>query len=315
MRVLIIGGTGLIGKATAGLLAQAGNEAVAAARRPPPGDERPRDVHWVDCDVTDADSVIASVDAVRPDAVVHLAAFLQFACDGEPAEAVRVNVDGTVHVLEACRKAAVPRLVFGSSIAVYGERTDLMREDDPPSAAISLYGETKRLGETLGIRYARLHGLTFLALRYSGVFGPGNVKSPGMALARQQLKATASGAPAVIEGLRGDERCHLTYVADAAAATARALAHPRPGHLVYNVAGPEDNYLSLAEFHEAVRAVAGTAGAAVFNGKGRQAGPVDLGRLRGDLGFDPQFTVLQGLRDEFAARPPSTADRTSGRRE
>jgi nucleoside-diphosphate-sugar epimerase len=202
-------------------------------------------------------------------------------------------------VLEACRTLKIGRVVFGGSIASYGERSDLMREDDPPVTATGLYGMTKRLGEMVGARYAALHGLTFVSLRYGGVFGPVEVKSAGMALVRQRIKETALGKDVSVEGASGTERVHLTHVLDAARATLAALTHPRPAHQIYNVAGPDANYVSLTDMHAAVRRLAPKAGKALFNGKGKSSGPVDTGRLRSDLGYTPSISLDEGLSSDL----------------
>ena len=297
MHVAILGGSGLIGGATAARLVAQGARVTILTRHEPerlvPG------CAWRGADVVDAVGLRGALDALRPDLVVHLAALLQDACQQEPAEAIRVNVDGTLNVLESCRWLGVRRVVFGSSIAAYGECDDLMREDDAPSTRIGLYGMTKRIGEMLGERYAELHGLEFVALRYSGVFGPGKVHSPGMALVRQRVKECASGRDVIVEGAAGDERSHLTHADDAAEATCCAAVHPAPRHRVYNVGGPPQNYVTLREFHAAVRALVPTAGAALWRGQGRGSGPVDVARLRDDLGFSPKVTVEAGLRSDL----------------
>ncbi len=300
MRVALVGGTGLIGTASADALAVAGHHVTLVSRHPP--GSTPAGAEWVRGDIGDPAAIHAALAAAHPDAVLHLAAYLQFACEQNPAEAVRVNVDGTLNVLEACRTLGIGRMVFGGSIASYGERTDVMREDDPPSASTGLYGMTKRLGEMLGVRYAGLYGLTFVSLRYGGVFGPVEVKSAGMALVRQRIKETARGEDVAIEGASGRERFHLTHVTDAAAATVAALLHPRPAHAIYNVAGPEANYMSLEEMHAAVRRLAPHAGRALFSGQGKSAGPVDTIRLRTDLAFTPSVSVDAGLASDLKSR-------------
>ncbi len=296
MRVALIGGTGLIGTASAETLLAAGHSVTLISRRPP---ETAGTTEWLAGDIGDPPAIRAALTTARPDAVLHLAAYLQFACEQNPAEAVRVNIDGTLNVLEACRELRIPRVVFGGSIASYGQRDDLMREDDPPVTATGLYGMTKRLGEMLGARYAALHGLTFVSLRYGGVFGPVEVKSAGMALVRQRIKETARGKDVEIEGACGRERFHLTHVADAAGATVAALVHPKPAHQVYNVAGPEANYMSLEDMHAAVRRLAPHAGKALFKGQAKSAGPVDTRRLRADLGFEPAVSVEAGLESDL----------------
>lgn len=297
MHAALLGGSGLIGSATAARLSALGMRVTIMTRKPPA--RLPAGCEWREADIVDADRLHGALHELRPEVVLHLAAFLQFACERDPAQAVRVNIDGTLNVLEACRRIGVRRLVFASSIAAYGERGDLMREDDPPAARTGLYGMTKRIGEMLGERYADLHGLEFVALRYAGVFGPGEVSSPGMALVRQRIKECAAGRDVEIEGVSGEERSHLTHVADAAEATCRAALHPAPRYRVYNVGGPAQNHMRLRDFHAAVRALAPGAGNALWRGRGRDSGPVDLTRMRDDLGLAPAVTVEAGLRADL----------------
>jgi len=300
MRIALIGGTGLIGTACAEAAAAGGHSVTVISRH-----------GLVRADISVPGEILAALTAARPDAVLHLAAYLQFACEQNPAEAVRVNVDGTLQVLEACRALGVGRVVFGGSIASYGERDDLMREEDPPSAATGLYGMTKRLGEMLGARYAALHGLTFVSLRYGGVFGPAEVKSAGMALVRQRIKETAGGKDVVIEGASGAERFHFTHASDAAGATLAALTHPNPGHQIYNVAGPDANYCSLAQMHAAVRRIVPGAGKALFKGQGRSAGHADTTRLRTDLCYAPSVSLEEGLARDLIMLKPCPRSLTS----
>jgi len=297
MRAVVIGGSGLIGRAVAKALADRGVETTVVSRRQPAGKGA-----WHAADVIDRDGLLDLLRSLRPDVVVHLAAFLQHATERDPQQAVRVNVDGTVNVLECCRALRIKRLVYGSSIAVYGERTDLMREDDPPSANVSLYGAMKRLCEMLGERYADQHGLTFVALRYSGVFGPGGAGSSGMALVRERIMATADGTDVQVEGASGDERAHLTHVSDAANATCLAALHPAPVSGIYNVCGPPENYMSLREFHAAVRQLFPQAGRVHWSGNSRSAGPVDATRLRNDLSYVPAMSVSAGLAMDLQER-------------
>lgn len=298
MHIAIIGGSGLIGSETARQLVGAGHTVTLLSRRPAPD---LADLPWKACEIADAGAVRDTLAAIHPEAVIHLAALLQFSCDQQPAEAIRINVDGTVNVLEACRAAGIKRVVFGSSMAVYGRRTDRMSEADPIPDDVGLYGQTKRLCEILGARYRALYGMEFVALRYAGVIGPQELHSAGMAMVRQQIRSTASGQDVTIDSASGRETVHLTHVSDAAAATVAAALHPTPAHTVYNVAGPIDNYMTLVDYYEAVRALVPHAGAVHWAGSARGAGPLDLTRLQADLGVTPQVTVQEALRRDLRA--------------
>jgi UDP-glucose 4-epimerase len=294
MRIAIVGGTGMVGSATAARAARDGCEVTVMSRAQPAS--LPRGARWLLADVTQPAAIAAALEETRPEVLVHLASYLQFACDANPAEAVRVNIDGMVNVLEACRAARVRRVVFGSSIAAYGHREDTMREDDPIPANVGLYGMTKRVAELLGARYRALHGLEFVALRYSGVIGPGESHSPGMALVRHRIKQCALGRDVRIEGASGEERVHVTHATDAAEATMRAATCKSPSHLVYNVAGPDGNYVTLREFHRAVCEVAPGAGRAIWCGSARSAGLADTSRARHDLAWTPNVGLHDALR-------------------
>jgi UDP-glucose 4-epimerase len=304
-RILVVGGTGLIGRVTVEQLAAMGAQVSLVSRHPPAS--LPGGVCWFECDILKDGQLQAIARNLAPDAVLHLAALLQFTCDRDPAMAVRVNVDGTLQVLEVARQLGIPRVVFGSSIAVYGETSDLMREESWQFGTTGLYGITKLVGESVGARYQAEFGVKFVALRYSGVFGPEapdeRVQSSGMSLVRKQILQCAGGSDVVVSGAAGTEKIHLTYVSDAALATCLAMLHPNPSHSIYNVAGPDDNYVSLQELYGAVRSLVPGAGKPIWAGAGKSAGPVDTSRIRNDLGFHPSIPLAEGLGKSLEENP------------
>lgn len=306
MRIAVLGGTGSIGMATAARLARRGAAVTILSRRAPSA--MPAGVTWRACDVTRSSAVRESLAVAGIERVVHLAALLQFACDDDPAQAIRVNVDGTLNVLDACRDLSIRRVVFGSSIAVYGERSDALRETDPLPDGVNLYGMTKRLGEVLGERYREKLGIEFVALRYSGVFGPGEAASAGMARVRQRILQCARGEDVRVEGACGEERSHLTHVDDAAEATCVALLGDPPARTVYNVAGPAGNYVSLIELHALLGEMVPGAGRALWSGRGRSTGPMDISRIDADLGWRPRVALRDGLRDLLPHLLPSCVE-------
>jgi nucleoside-diphosphate-sugar epimerase len=303
VRAAIIGGTGSIGMATAARLAEQGVDVTVMSRTAPPA--LPPALEWAHADVTDPAALRAALERAKADRVVHLASLLQMACQRDPQEAGRVNVDGTVNVLDACRDLGIERVVFGSSIAVYGERSDLMRETDELPADASLYGITKQLAEAWGERYRMRHGVHFIALRYSGIFGAGEPASAGMAQVRSRIFDCARGQDVAIEGASGDERVHMTHVSDAAEATCKALlAAMPPPRVAYNVAGPAENYVSLRDLHALVCELVPGAGRAIWSSQVvRSAGPVDTSCIAEDLGFRPAVPLRDGLREWLALQP------------
>jgi UDP-glucose 4-epimerase len=296
--VIVFGGNGLIGSYTTADLCEQGMTVAVFNRSPPKGilgayEDR---IRWIEGDISDAESVMRAVKETGARRIVHLAATLQFNCDSTPDIAMDINVRGTINVLEAARACNVERVVFASSGAAYGIRGDRVHEDAPVGPETSIYGASKVLGEQLGNQYSEQHGFAFIALRYHMTFGPGNVTSPGMAKVIQDITGAMDGEPVTIAEVGGDLRRQLTYVRDSAAATVLALTHPSPSFRLYNVAGPDENYVRLNELYEAMRQVAPECGTVTFTGRGREAGSVDITRIRQDLGFEPQFGIAEGLR-------------------
>src|SRR3989442_4930534 len=90
----------------------------------------------------------------------------------DPLGANDHNVNGTLTVLEAARRARVRRVVYASSSSVYGDRPDLPQREDQPPAPISPYAVSKAAGEQYATVWSRLYGVETVGLRYFNVFRP-----------------------------------------------------------------------------------------------------------------------------------------------
>ena len=112
------------------------------------------------------------VRSIQPETVFHLAAQVSVPRSLEdPYEDTRVNVLGTVNLMEACVKAGVKRVIFSSSAAVYGMPQYLPVDEEHPLLTISPYGAGKAAAEEYLRLYNRLCGLEYVVLRYANVFG------------------------------------------------------------------------------------------------------------------------------------------------
>ncbi len=298
MAVLIFGGTGLIGSYVAADLCDRGEEVTVFDLGHPQGILQAHEGRFrrIEGNISDAAQVVRAVEESEARRIVHLAAMLQFDCEQDPREAMQVNVGGTINVLEAARQGGVERVVFASSGAAYGFRGGPLHEDTSLGPGLSIYGATKLLGERLGAQYSDQYGFDFIALRYGLTFGPGTVTSPGMAKVLHDIESTMDGRSITIWEVGGDLHRQITYVRDTAAATVLALTHRKPSHRLYNVAGPDENYVSLEEFHETLRRTVPGTGIVTFAGKGRESGPLDTTRIRQDLGFAPKYSIAEGIR-------------------
>jgi UDP-glucose 4-epimerase len=111
--------------------------------------------------------------SIRPEVVFHLAAQVSVPHSIQnPYEDARVNVLGTVNLLDACVKAGVKRVVFSSSAAVYGMPQYLTINEAHPLHTISPYGASKAAAEEYIRLYQRMYGINYIILRYANVYGP-----------------------------------------------------------------------------------------------------------------------------------------------
>jgi UDP-glucose 4-epimerase len=173
MTTLVTGGCGFIGFALCRRLAAAGHQ-VAAYDDLSRGRAAnlPEGTRLIEGDIRDLARLHEAVAAVRPDAVVHLAAIHYLPeCAARPHDTQAVNVDGTRHVLEACRAGGVRHVVFASTAAVYAPVDAPCSEDDTPVGPIEVYGESKLAGERLVGAWARDTGLPATVVRISNAIG------------------------------------------------------------------------------------------------------------------------------------------------
>lgn len=108
------------------------------------------------------------------DRVCHLAAQagVRYSIQN-PAAYQKANLEGHLNILEACRHAKIPRLVYASSSSVYGGNKKVpFSESDPVDSPISLYAATKKADELMSHTYTRLYDLQTVGLRFFTVYGP-----------------------------------------------------------------------------------------------------------------------------------------------
>jgi threonine 3-dehydrogenase len=166
MRCLVTGAGGQVGSELLAVLAKRGDEVVATDIAEV---ALPAGVSFRRLDVTDGAAVNGLVAEAKPEVVFHLAAILSAKGERSPELCYAVNQTGTYHILEACRLARVPRLVYTSSIAAFGPGVPDPTPDDVPLAPTTLYGVTKVSGELLGGWYHHRGHVDFRGVRFPGL--------------------------------------------------------------------------------------------------------------------------------------------------
>jgi len=145
------------------------------------------------------------------DKVIHLAAKAGVRSSlKDPISYSEVNINGTLNLLEVCRKYGVMNFIFGSSSSVYGNCRIPYRESENQLNPLSPYGTTKLGGEQICYIYHRLYGMNMAVLRFFTVYGPR--QRPDMAI-HKFTKLILSRKPIQIYGKGGSQRDY-TYIDD-----------------------------------------------------------------------------------------------------
>ncbi len=175
MRILATGITGFVGHHLARVLLEAGHDVsglVLGRDEPVPDGVA---VQWGD--ITDPAAVAAALEAVRPEGVLHLAGASSVGASfANPLGTWRINLDGTLAVLEAVRAAEVPpRTVVITSGEVYGRvpLDALPVEEDTPMQPLSPYAASKAAADLAALQYRIGYGLPVIRVRAFNHVGPG----------------------------------------------------------------------------------------------------------------------------------------------
>jgi UDP-glucose 4-epimerase len=241
------------------------------------------------------------------DGVFALAGFLTLPMARDPIAGLSVNILGMANTLEACRFAGVRRVVFSSSVAVYGNATTFPISEEsayvsaglqPPS---QLYAASKLIGEATCARYAKSHGVQFNALRFASVYGERqHARAVNAVFVAQVCDQVRRGEAPVIEG-DGSEVHDYVYVTDVASACVLAMHSRSHGHAINIATGVDTTATQVADialrlcgrgdlkpvYREDRRAVRSAAGTRLGFSRDKAAR---------EIGWEPQVGIEEGMR-------------------
>jgi UDP-glucose 4-epimerase len=212
--ILVTGARGGIGREVVNQLHNAGRAVIPLTRDGSPL----HDLATIAYDITDHERAADLLATHRPRAVLHLAGLTGGASASQPDEAMRVNTVATAALAQACADAGVPRLVFASSAAVYGDGGTTPFTENAALRGQSAYAVSKREAEVLLQEVSREDGLSVVAFRIFNVYGDGLAES----LIARILESTAS-RPAVLRGGESFVRDYV-HVSDVARALIGAVS-------------------------------------------------------------------------------------------
>ena len=305
MKILVTGGAGFIGSHVCEHLLARGHAVTALDTFDPyysPALKRanlsqalahPR-FTLVEGDFGDKDCATSLLKDGGFDMVLHLGAQAGVRPSiADPLKYERVNVAGSIVLLEAMREFGPRKIVAGSTSSVYGNITPVpFREDAPCLQPLSPYAATKRAMEIFLGTYCALHGFTATVLRFFTVYGPR--QRPDMAIA-PFCRKLLTGERITLYG-DGSTSRDYTYISDIVSGVTVALESTPEGFGIYNLGG--DHPVTLNELIASLETATGKR--AVIQRGPMQSGDVertfaDIAKARQTFGYEPKVSLAEGL--------------------
>jgi len=306
MRALVTGGAGFIGSNLVDALLERGEEVtvlddVSTGRRENLSQALERGAELVELDIRDAGAVADLCSRAQPEVVFHMAAQIDVRkSSADPAFDARVNVEGTINVLEGARRSGARRLVNTSTGgAIYGEGRTIPAPEDHPVAPEAPYGQSKFGAEGYCELFRRMHGISTVSLRYGNVYGPRQdpVGEAGV-IAIFCGKLLEGGKPTIFgDGLQTRD---YVYVGDIVSANLLAAESEVNGAI--NIGRGEE--VTVVDLVEALDGL--SEGAFEAQHAPERPGEVrhialDASRAREELGWSSQVTLSEGLERTVAS--------------
>lgn len=263
--------------------------------------ERSGHVQLVEGDVRDPD-LVGSV-ASHAQGVFHLAALVSVQRSiEEPQLSFDINVRGAINVLEAVRIHSVPRVVFASSAAVYGDASPPVTEPMAGTKLLSPYALDKFAVEQYAALFSTLYGINTTSLRYFNVYGSRqDPHSPYSGVISIFAEKITGGSGASIHG-DGEQTRDFIHVSDVVRANLAAMQGGGLGARVFNVGTGSPT--SINRLVGELSAIAGNHRTPVHlparQGDIRHS-TADISLIRNELGFEPRVSLANGLRELVAS--------------
>ena len=313
MATLVTGGTGCVGSNMVRELARRGHDVVCFDLVAPDGLMRGYVQPWAGRVAYVQGDILSRADLRRASSqhgitkIVHAAVYTPRLPEielGDSRSIVDINLAGTANLLDLARDLSLDRFLYVSSASVYGgSNSNVSVTEDHPLDLRNLYNITKYASELLTRRYGELHGFGAVSVRVTFGYGPMERVTGHrtvMSVLYEWTGNVVRGEPIRLAS-RTPGR-NYTYLADMAAGIATVLDAPSLSHDVYNVA--PGHWTTLGEVIDALRELRPSVQVAEdlaveldidHYPPASVHGPLDVTRLREDLGFSTQYDIRAGL--------------------
>lgn len=314
--ILVTGGCGFVGSQISIALQGGGERPIAVddlsnGRR----ENIPSAVELLVADISHPDA-LASLAGRDFRAVIHCSAQASNAVSfQDPARDLYANQLATLNVLKFCRDNDIPRLIFTSSMSVYGNARQLPTPENAPCSPESYYAVHKLASEHYLRLYGQRHGIVWTIFRLYTTYGYGqNLINRDQGLVSIYLSYILREEPLVVKGAANRMR-DLIHVSDVVAAIMAALDEPRTCYRTYNLGTGEA--LSVEEIVKLIVAEAGY-DPATYPIEYANATPgdphatlADISQIQKDLGWCPKVAPRDGLRATVKAYLKGESNSTS----
>jgi nucleoside-diphosphate-sugar epimerase len=306
MNYLVTGGTGFIGAYVVRDLVKSGHHVVCFDIAPNAqllADVVPteplRGVTVARGDVTDWSQLFHALREHRVDKIIHLASLLTSSSEANFPLALKVNCQGTNHVFEGAALLGLEKVVWASSVAVFGPRSigaDGIVLNDAPHDPQTVYGACKSYNEQMALHYARKYDLDVIGLRFTLVYGYGKTETvargTGVGYLSELIdKPALEQGPCVIP--YGDDQMDWLYVEDVARAIVLASQAGKTRTKAFTVRG---DLRPMREVFDYVRRLLPKADMTLQSGRYRQTWQFDGSATRTEIGYAPEFTIEEGIK-------------------
>jgi UDP-glucose 4-epimerase len=304
--ILVTGGSGFIGSHTVRALHDLGQESVVVQRRS--GDVP---AHLADLPVVAERGDVGDLASLRAigarheiSGIVHLAGYDRHATPGPAVEAARTALDGLLNVVQVAQEWGVARIGLASTIGVYGGLTNdgALREDLPVLlSAPHPIPRYKKINELLGEQLAETSGIEIVNYRISATWGPlghDDPFFPAPALIHAAAGGTAPDLSGIVRPVHAQDALDLCYVKDTGRAIALLQTAAHLNHRTYNVASGRAT--TNDDVIAAIRTVVPDAQLDLPSGNARPHSYLDIGRLRKDTGYQPEYDTARAAADYIA---------------
>lgn len=299
MVFLVTGGTGFIGSNVVKGFIERGEDVVVFDTMPNMsqlGEVRDK-IKVIKGNILDIEDLFNVIKTCNIEYIVHLAYFVDIlSLEERPLKPVKVNCIGFNNVLEVARIMGVKRVVWASSVAVYGPPEYYSKQpvdEDAPTRPTTVYGACKVLNEYMGKHYYEKFGLDNIGLRPTVIYGPGRWYRGLSTFTYDLFTEPALGRPVKISS--GDQKVDWMYVKDVAKAFLLACYVKETKHKIFNLSG---QVATVREAAQHVKKIIPDAVIKVESG-GREKWPafLDTSRAREELDYMPSYTLEEGFRE------------------